>query len=67
MSKEIKKPFLGEQQKITVDSNTALFELLSAMVSSGYKALNISVNHKKYPHDHEKYFVVRYWENEYDE
>lgn len=67
MSKEIKKPFKGEQQRITVDSTKALFELLNAMISSDYHAFTIAVKHKKYPHDYEKYFVVRYWENEYDE
>lgn len=66
MSKEIKKPFIGEQQRISVDSTRALFELLSAMISSDYKAFNISVNHKEYPHDNEIYFVVRYWENEHE-
>lgn len=61
MSKEMK--IRGAQQRITVDSNRALFELLNAMISSDYSAFNISVKRKKYPHDNEKYFIVRYWEN----
>lgn len=55
---------IAEQQKITVDNVASLMDLLKAMIVSGYDKFNIEVKHKKFPHEYEKYFVVKFHDRE---